>query len=436
VKDLEVPILVIGKQEYGDSVISEALKRKGYRLKEVPDPQEALKVVEEEPVSMVLFNIGEPKTADLEIVAKLRVRHSFEDLPIVVVTDRADRNLIVKMLEIGANDYLLRPLSTSISLTRIENQLRVRQAIQALQRDSKKMRDTLNSIPDFIFRVGPEGTILDLTSGVHGSLFQVSPGMVGKDVPDVLPKQVGETIAAFLGKDREVGSLEVCRSPVVSTAEEVLAEIRLASCQGRQAVCIVRDVTEQQKVELELQELAKTDTLTQIANRRHFDELFAREWLRQARANRPMALLVADIDYFKRYNDRLGHPQGDLCLVRVARGIQEGIFRPGDFVTRYGGEEFAVILTETDLDGAFLVAERIREAVENLKIEHPASPVSQWVTVSVGVSALVPTRDRDPEALLHAADQALYEAKGAGRNCVAGRDPDEPFQAAANCYFR
>jgi diguanylate cyclase (GGDEF)-like protein len=187
---------------------------------------------------------------------------------------------------------------------------------------------------------------------------------------------------------------------------------------------------------MELQELAKTDTLTQIANRRHFDELFAREWLRQARANRPLALLVADIDYFKQYNDKLGHPEGDLCLVRVARSIQEGIFRPGDFVTRYGGEEFAVILTETDLDGALLVAERIRETVENLRIEHPASPVSRWVTASVGVSATVPTRDGDPEMLLLAADQALYEAKSAGRNCIAGRDLDEPLQVASNSSFR
>jgi diguanylate cyclase (GGDEF)-like protein len=436
VKDLEVPILVIGKQAYGDSVISEALKRKGYPLKVTPDPQEALKLVEEEPCSLVLFNIGEPKMADLEIVAKLRVRHSFEDLPIVVVTDRADRNLIVRMLEIGANDYILRPLSTSISLGRIENQLRTRQAIQALQRDREKMRDTLNSIPDFICRVSPEGTILEMTAGVHGRLFQVSPSMVDKNIADVVPKEVGDLITAFLNKNLEIGSLEVHRSPVVSTADEVFAEMRLVSCHGRQAVCIVRDVTEQQKVELELQELAKTDTLTQIANRRHFDELFAREWLRQARANRPMALLVVDIDYFKRYNDKLGHPQGDLCLVRVARGIQEGIFRPGDFVTRYGGEEFAVILTETDLDGALLVAERIREAVENLQIEHPASLVSRWITASVGVSATVPTRHGDPAILLQAADQALYEAKSAGRNCIAGRDPDEPLQVASNSSFR
>jgi diguanylate cyclase (GGDEF)-like protein len=430
VSNSEVYILVIGKQEYGDSVISEALKRKGYHLDAITDPHEALKVVEDESVSLVLFNIGEPKTADLEIVAKLRVRHSFEDLPIIVVTDRPDRNLIVRMLEIGANDYILRPLSTSISLSRIENQLRIRQAIQALQRDSKKMRETLNSIPDFIFRVSREGTILDLTSGVHGNLVQVSPGMVGRNIADVLPIEIAGSVNTFLDKDLEVGSLEVYRSPVVFTDDEVFAEMRLVSCHAHQAVCIVRDVTEQHKVESELQELAKTDNLTQVANRRHFDEIYAREWLRQARANRPMALLVVDIDYFKRYNDTLGHPQGDLCLVMVARGLKQAIFRPGDFVTRYGGEEFAIILTETDLDGAILVAERLRQAVEELGIDHPTSPASPYVTVSVGVSATVPCRDQNPEILLQAADQALYEAKSAGRNCIAGRHTDRPLLAA------
>jgi diguanylate cyclase (GGDEF)-like protein len=119
-----------------------------------------------------------------------------------------------------------------------------------------------------------------------------------------------------------------------------------------------------------------------------------------------LALLIVDIDHFKRYNDTLGHPQGDLCLVKVARGLQERIFRPGDFVTRYGGEEFAILLTESDLDGAYLVAERIRESVEALKIDHPASPTNRYVTVSVGVAATVPARDLDPETLLRAADQA------------------------------
>lgn len=427
-----VCILVIGKQEHGDSVITEALKRKGHVLKAARDAQEALEAVEEEACGLVLFNLGEPKTADLELVAKLRVRHSFEDLPIVVVTHRADRNLIVRMLEIGANDYILRPLSTSISLSRIENQLRVRQAIQVLKKDRKKMRETLNSIPDFIFRVSREGTILDLTSGVRGELMQVSPDMVGRNIAEALPGEIGDTVTAFLDRGLEVGSLEVYRSPVVSTDKEAFAEMRLVSCYGHQAVCIVRDVTEQQKVEEELQELAKTDTLTQVSNRRHFDELYAREWLRQARANRPVALLIVDIDHFKRYNDTLGHPQGDLCLVKVARGLRDAIFRPGDFVTRYGGEEFAIILTETDLDGAYLVAERIRESVEALKIDHPASPTNRYVTVSVGVAATVPARERDPGILLRAADRALYDAKSRGRNCIAGRDADRPLQVASN----
>lgn len=430
--DCGMLILVIGKQEHGDSVITEALKRKGHLIKAVPGTQEALEVIEEEACGLVLFNIGEPKTADLELVAKLRVRHSFEDLPIVVVTDRADRNLIVRMLEIGANDYILRPLSTSISLSRIENQLRVRQAIQVLQRDRKTMRETLNSIPDFIFRVSREGTILDLTSGAHGEKIRISPDMVGLNIADALPREIGETVTAFLDKDLEAGSLEVFRSPIVSTDAEAFAEMRLVSCHGHQAVCIVRDVTEQQKVEEELQEMAKTDTLTQVSNRRHFDELYALEWLRQARANRPLALLIVDIDHFKRYNDTLGHPQGDLCLVKVARGLQEGIFRPGDFVTRYGGEEFAIILTETDLDGAYLVAERIRESVEALKIDHPASPTNRYVTVSVGVAATVPAREQDPEILLRAADQALYDAKSGGRNSIAGREVDQPLKVASN----
>ncbi len=430
--DAGVTILVIGQMEYRDSVISEALKRKGHRLTAVPDAQQAMKVIDEEACSLVLFNIGEPKMADLEIVARLRVRYSFEDLPIIVVTDRADRNLIVRMLEIGANDYILRPLSTSISLSRIENQLRIRQAVQALQRDRRKMRDTLNSIPDFIFRCDRDGSILDLTSGIHGKLVQVSSDVVNRNVADALPREIGEIVTAFLEKEREVGCLEVYRSPVASTGEEVFAEMRLVSCRGRQAVCIVRDVTEQQKIESDLQDLAITDTLTQVSNRRHFDELFGREWLRQARANRPMALLIADIDHFKRYNDALGHPQGDLCLVKVARGLQEGIFRPGDFVTRYGGEEFAIILTETDLDGALLVAQRLREAVEALKIDHPASPTNPYVTVSIGVAATIPSRERAPDILLQTADQALYDAKTRGRNCIAGRHTAPPLRVASN----
>ena len=166
-----------------------------------------------------------------------------------------------------------------------------------------------------------------------------------------------------------------------------------------------------------LENLARIDGLTGVANRRHFDAAFETEWRRAQRDGRPVSLLMIDVDEFKSFNDRYGHQDGDTCLKRVAACIGARARRPGDLAARYGGEEFAMILPATDLTGASFLADAMRLEIRELSIQHEAS-VRGVVTVSIGLSTAVPKFGGSPDALLRAADSALYRAKQAGRDQI------------------
>ncbi|MBW4612427.1 MAG: PleD family two-component system response regulator [Desmonostoc vinosum HA7617-LM4] len=175
----------------------------------------------------------------------------------------------------------------------------------------------------------------------------------------------------------------------------------------------------QQKLETanqELQRLVTIDELTQVANRRRFEEYLSQEWRRMARERQPLSLILCDVDYFKSYNDTYGHRAGDRCLQEVAKAIQNAARRSVDLVARYGGEEFAVILPNTDVQGAAYVAETICFAVRTLAIPHRNSQVSSYVTLSAGFITQIPAHSLDFEGMITAADQALYQAKAGGRD--------------------
>jgi diguanylate cyclase (GGDEF)-like protein len=158
------------------------------------------------------------------------------------------------------------------------------------------------------------------------------------------------------------------------------------------------------------------DGLTGLANRRQFEAVLNAEFSRAMRNGSPLALVMLDVDYFKQYNDIYGHPAGDECLRKIGQVVKKAQNRPGDLSARYGGEELAVLLPETDMAGAMAVAEKIRLGISSLKITHSANPLG-IVTVSAGVKAYVPIRDCSvPLDLVQAADQALYAAKSKGRN--------------------
>lgn len=169
----------------------------------------------------------------------------------------------------------------------------------------------------------------------------------------------------------------------------------------------------------QLGHLSRHDALTQVANRRHFDEFLGNLWQRaRGEPDHSVAILILDVDHFKAYNDRYGHPEGDACLAQVAGALRASLRRPGDLVARYGGEEFVAVLRRMPLEQAVSAGERVRAAVQALQLAHEGSPAGQ-VTVSVGVAAMVAAeRDASPQRLVHLADQALYQAKNHGRNRV------------------
>lgn len=183
-----------------------------------------------------------------------------------------------------------------------------------------------------------------------------------------------------------------------------------------------QDITARKQAALELErlnatlsELSYQDALTGLGNRRLFDDTLQAEWARHARQGAALSLLMVDVDYFKRFNDRHGHQAGDECLKRVAGVLREALWRSHERAMRYGGEEFAILLPETTREGARLVAQRMLDAVAAARIAHGASPLGAWVTLSIGVACIAPSMEAKPASLTRRADMALYQAKAQGR---------------------
>jgi diguanylate cyclase (GGDEF)-like protein len=168
-----------------------------------------------------------------------------------------------------------------------------------------------------------------------------------------------------------------------------------------------------------LESLTMTDGLTEIANRRRFDQHLDQEWRRCARMQTPLSAIMVDIDYFKAFNDNYGHSAGDDCIRDIAQTLAAIPIRAGDLIARVGGEEFACLLPGTDGEGASTIAGRLLDAVNDLAIPHAWSNVAGKVSISAGVGTMVPTGGGDPQELIKLADEKLYEAKNSGRNRVA-----------------
>ncbi|MBU2640506.1 MAG: sensor domain-containing diguanylate cyclase [Thiobacillus sp.] len=227
------------------------------------------------------------------------------------------------------------------------------------------------------------------------------------------------------GTDHEADYRALTKAGDYVWIRDVVHVMRNAAGEVEALVGFMFDISERKKTEQKLLDLQKElealsfkDGLTGIANRRMFDSVMEMEWAHARRSSQPLSLIMLDIDYFKQYNDHYGHVQGDQCLKQIGQVLTSAATRSRDFVARFGGEEFVLVLPETEEESAAKIAERCRNLLFKEQIPHENSPVSQILSVSIGVGTVVPTHSDEPVAFIEAVDRRLYQAKDKGRNCV------------------
>lgn len=326
-------LLLVDDQPNNIKVLFDFLVASGYRVLVAQDGESALEKAANASPHLILLDVMMPGIDGFETCRRLKLDEKTKDIPVIFMTALADTPHSVKGFEVGAVDYVTKPIQQEEVLARIETQLTIRKMYLELQEKTKAL--------------------------------------------------------------------------------------------GKKNVQLEREILQRQRVEAALRKaneklrcLAMVDGLTDIANRRFFDEELSREWQRMIRAGAPLSMILGDIDYFKRYNDSYGHQAGDDCLKQVAKAIESAAKRATDVVARYGGEEFVVLIPNTDTDDALKNAQAIQRAIRELAIPHVGSDANEYVTMSLGVTSMIPKADIEPSRIVAVTDKALYEAKEQGRNRI------------------
>ncbi len=415
-------ILIVDDAPDSLGALRTIMLRQGYQTFVATSGERALDIALRVKPDLVLLDIVMPGMDGLEACRRLKAHPATARIPVIFISARDETADIVAGFDIGAADYIPKPLRMEEVCARVRAQLRMRTTSETQTAQADRLRMIVNSMDQGLLIVEASGRIQYANPACDRYLGCKPEDLVGRRLADLLEQTEAQADAvadAAIGQGtREVnirhhdGSLRAMDLTVTPlTLPPMHAESGLF-------VALLHDITHHKQSEDALQRAAMLDPLTKIANRRQFDAFLEKEWQRAIRNAQPLSLVVLDVDHFKLYNDTLGHAAGDACLQQVAQALQCHAARPTDLAARYGGEEFVLLFGETPLDAATRLAEMIRSAVEALQLPNPRSPSSPWLTVSVGVATIVPTQLDEIENLFVCADRAMYAAKAGGRNRV------------------
>lgn len=259
--------------------------------------------------------------------------------------------------------------------------------------DESVYRVLAEQASDALIHVGPDGLVTYASPSVEGMLGHRPDQIVGTDMRWLVAEQDRPALVAKLARLQSGEIARLRHQAAILCADGTSLWLEGSSVMSKDGtgsiILILRDIADRKNVEEQLTALALEDGLTGLANRRSFDQTLAREWLRTLREGSELSLLLLDLDHFKQFNDAYGHQAGDDCLRSVAAAMRSALSRPGDVACRYGGEEFAVILSGTSADGATQIAEQIRQKIEGLQIPHLTNSGGPVVTASIGIATAI-----------------------------------------------
>jgi diguanylate cyclase (GGDEF)-like protein/PAS domain S-box-containing protein len=444
-------ILIVDDAPENLRLLSRILANNDYVVFAAENGAQALRQAEEIPPEIILLDINLPGMDGYEICARLKASEKTRDIPIIFVSALDATEDKVRAFHVGGVDFVTKPFQMEEVLARVETHLSLRRLQRSLQevnrelaarlddlsRSQEQLRDResklrafVDALPNLSFIYDQDGRYLEVMAN-ETSLLRARPEeLLGRRIRDVMPPEVSRVMEDAIHRAIETGKTQVIEYKIPTlTGEEHWFESRIALMektddQHSKVILTAAEISQRVALYEEVQRLAMQDSLTNSFNRRYFFSLAEQEFQRAVRYRRPLSLVMLDIDHFKKFNDTYGHPAGDrvLCdLVDICRKRLRSI----DILGRYGGEEFILLLPETPLRGALKMAVRLRQELMKIKVSNSEAALS--VTVSLGVACYEPGSNEAAsfDDLVRLADESLYDAKAAGRNCVRSRqNPD------------
>lgn len=427
--------------------LSRILEKAGLHVVTAKDGVTAIDILESYTPDLFFIDLVMPNIDGRELCRIIRSKKTFKTSPIVIVSAIAAEESI-DTVELGANVCIAKV--AFIKMEKMINKLlhnpqllwdptlgnRVlgvddlspRNITNELLTVNRHYRFMIDSISSGIIEFDQNRRVIYANPAAL-RIFSMPPEvMLGSHVDQLFNTETDEPIFSLIHSSKPEGVL--ADHHVKISIGRCILDVCVAPSDHSQDTHVIimeditlRETTQEKLIEAnnKLEILARVDSLTEVFNRRHFDESLHQEWGRLKREKGGLSLILCDVDYFKSYNDTYGHLEGDQCLRNIAQAINSTIQRPSDIVARYGGDEFVVLLPNTILEGAQHLAEQIRNLVCQLQIRHDKSPIENHVTITIGAGSGFPDDTFPEDKFIWLADKALYEAKVKGRNCIVGK---------------
>ena len=445
--DKKETVLLIDNHPVMLKFAADLLTKHNYSVKTANDGLVALDMLREFQPDYIFVDLIMPNIDGASLCRILRKMPELKHVPIFVLSAIAAEEAC-NIEELGVNaciakgplaemgENILTALDLSDNLMRADIEMPVfglenlypRGITEELLVIKRHFEIMLESISDGILEINEEGRIIFANSAASYYFSLSRERLLGSEIIQLFSAENQPLVAAILEGNTNVSSAEVQMPQFEQSGKFINMKAITAGSAGDKKIVVLNDVSAYETARLalvqaneELEILAKMDGLTQIANRRAFDDQLNREWRRMIREDGEMCVMLCDVDHFKDFNDQYGHMAGDELLRAVAQTVATNAKRPGDLAARYGGDEFALILPNTPLEGAEHVAQMILEKSRHLELFESPSTLEASVTLSIGICHSVPNKDLSPDRLLSGADAALYEAKNSGRNCIVPR---------------